>query len=203
MLTGFHPPVTTDDKIDLLHHIYSEILMTTKINSYILSDRTKSEMIDTISRSIRSKTEHGFKLCLDKKDNNIRPGKLCKGKRCYIETAEFECKENEKPVGIFHTHQKTLDPSSSDLSVGYLNDMNCIGSFEGIRCLKRKREDFDALEYADIRLAENREHFMRWELDRLEAKEITYREYKEEVEKYRKEINRLVNSYFRVINITK
>ena len=21
MLTGFHPPVTTDDKIDLLHHI--------------------------------------------------------------------------------------------------------------------------------------------------------------------------------------
>ena len=107
--------------------------MTTKINSYILPDKTKNEMIDTISRSIKSKTEHGFKLCLDKKDNNIRPGKLCKGRKCYIETAEFECKENEKPVGMFHTHQKTLNPSASDLSVGYLNDMSCIGSFEGIR----------------------------------------------------------------------
>ena len=30
---------------------------------------------------------------------------------------------------------------------------------------------------------ENREHFMKWELDRLEAKEITDKEYKEEVEK--------------------
>lgn len=177
--------------------------MTTRINSYILPDKTKSEMVDAISRTIRSKIEHGFKLCLDKKDNNVRPGKLCKGRKCYIETAEFECEENEKPVGIFHTHQKTLNPSVSDLSGGYLNNMNCIGSYEGIRCFKRKREDFDALEYADIRLVENKEQFIRWELDRLEAKEITYKEYKEEVEKYRKEIDRLVNSYFRIIDIKK
>ena len=177
--------------------------MLIKINSYILPDKTKNEMIDTVSKTIRSKTEHGFKLCLDKKDNNIRSGKLCKGKKCYIETAEFECKENEKPVGVFHTHIKTLNPSVSDLAIGYSNDMNCIGSYEGIRCFKRKREDFDALEYAEIRLAENRENFMRWELDRLEAKEITNKEYKEELEKYRKEIDRLTNSYFRVININK
>lgn len=169
--------------------------MTTKINSYILPDKTKNDMIDTVSRSIISKTEYGFKLCLDKKDNNIRPGKLCKGRRCHIDSAEFESKDNEKPVGIFHTHQKTLNPSASDLSVGYLNDMNCIGSFEGIRCFKRKRENFDALEYAEIRLAEN----MKWELDRLEVA----KEYKEEVEKYRKEINRLVDSYFRIIDIKK
>lgn len=177
--------------------------MTTKINSYILPKETKNEMISAVSRSIRSKTEHGFKLCIYKKDNNIRPGKLCAGKRCYIETAEFQCKENEKPVGIFHTHIKTLNPSASDLAIGYSNEMNCIGSYEGIRCFKRKREDFDALEYAEIRLAENKEYFMRWELDRLENKEITYKEYKEELEKYKKEINRLVDSYFRVINITK
>jgi len=177
--------------------------MSTKINSYNLLEETKRTMIDTIGKSIRSKTEHGFKLCLDKKDNNIKPGKLCKGRKCYIETTEFECKENEKPVGVFHTHIKTLNPSVSDLAVGYSNDMNCIGNYEGIRCFKRKREDFDALEYAEIRLAENKENFMRWELDRLEAKEITYKEYKEEEEKYRKEIDGLVNSYFRVINITK
>ncbi len=142
-------------------------------NQFLYSTR-QNDMIDTIGKSIRSKTEHGFKLCLDKKDNNIIPGKLCKGRKCYIETAEFECKENEKPVGIFHTHQKTLNPSSSDLSVGYLNDMNCIGSFEGIRCFKRKREDFDALEYAEIRLAENREHgkLIDWKLKKLLSKNI-------------------------------
>lgn len=177
--------------------------METKINSYILSDTTKNEMIDTISKSIRSKIEYGFKLCLNEKGGYIKSGKLCKGERCYIDTAKSECKENEKPVGIFHTHQKTLNPSSRDLSVGYLEGMNCIGSFEGIRCFKRKREDLDALEYAKIRLAENREMFLRWELDRLEAKEITRREYEEEVEKYRKEMNILTDSYFKVINIKK
>lgn len=181
----------------------AERLKTTKINSYNLLEETKRVMIDAIGKSIRSKTEHGFKLCLDKKDNNIKPGKLCKGGKCHIETAEFECKENEKPVGTFHTHLKTLNPSVSDLAIGYSDDMSCIGSYEGIRCFKRKREDFDALEYAEIRLAENKENFMRWELDRLEAKEITYKEYKEELEKYRKEIDGLVDSYFRVINITK
>jgi hypothetical protein len=178
------------------------LIMTMKINSYTLPKETKKEMIDAIGKSIRSKSEHGFNLCLDK-DNNIRPGKVCKGRKCYIETAEFECKENEKHVGVFHTHLKTLNPSVSDLAIGYSHDMNCIGNYEGIRCFKRKREDFDALEYADIRLSENREHFMKLELDRLETKEITYKEYKEELEKYRKEIDGLVNSYFKVINITK
>lgn len=176
--------------------------MATKINSYILPDKTKSDMIDTISRSIRSKLEHGFNLCLDK-DNNIRPGKLCKGKKCSMETAEFECKEDEKTIGAFHTHQTSPDPSVRDLAVGYLGGMTCIGNYQGIKCYKRKKEDHDVLEYADIRLTENREHFIKWELDRLEAKEISNKEFKEEVEKYRKEINRLVDSYFRVIDIKK
>ena len=44
---------------------------------------------------------------------------------------------------------------------------------------------------------------MKWETDRLKAKEITNKEFKEESEKYRKEVDRLVNSYFKVINITK
>lgn len=177
--------------------------MTTKINSFYLSEKTKNEMIDVIGRSIKSNIEYGFKLCLDKKDNNIIPGKLCKGEKCSIESAEFECKENEKSIGIFHTHQKSLIPSVSDLSVGYLNTMNCIGSYEGIRCFKRKKEDMDALEYADIRLAENKENFMKIEHNKWMTKKITDKEYKTEYEKYKKEIDKLVNSYFRVIDIMK
>lgn len=56
-----------------------------KINSFNLPDKTKVEMVDTIGISIKSKLEHGFNLCLDK-DNNIRPGKLCKGAKCSMET---------------------------------------------------------------------------------------------------------------------
>ena len=67
--------------------------MTTKINSYILPDKTKNDMIEVISRSIRSKIEYGFNLCLDK-ENNIRPGKLCEGTKCHLDTAESVCKEN-------------------------------------------------------------------------------------------------------------
>ncbi len=176
--------------------------MSIKINSYTLPKETKNEMVDIIGMSIKSNIEHGFKLCLDK-DNNIRQGKLCKGKECSIESTEFECKENEKPVGIFHTHQKSLNPSVRDLAVGYLNGMNCIGSFEGIKCFKRKREDLDALEYAEIRLIEDKEKFIKFERGRWLAKEITNKAFKEEVEKYRKDVDKLVNSYFRIIDIMK
>lgn len=174
--------------------------VSTKINSYILPKETKNEMLDIIGISIRSKLEHGFNLCVDK-DNNIKPGKLCKGEKCSMDTAEFACKENERPIGIFHTHHRSLDPSVSDLSTGYLSGMNCIGSSEGIRCLKRKKEDLDALEYAEIRLRKNREQFMVLERNKLLAKEITDKEYKKEYEKYRKEMDGLINSYFRIINI--
>lgn len=176
--------------------------MVTKINSYILPDNTKNEMINVIGMSIRSKVEHGFNLCLDN-DNNIKSGKLCKGGRCYMETAEFECKEDEKPIGTFHTHQASSDPSVRDLAVGYFGKMTCIGSYQDIKCYKRKKEDFDALEYAEIRLREDREKFIKLEHDRWLAREITDKEYREEVEKYKKEVNRLVNSYFRVIDIPK
>ena len=70
--------------------------MTTKINSYILQDKTKNKMIELTSRAIKIKTEYGFKLCLDKRDKNIRHGIPCKGKECYLDTTKSECKENEK-----------------------------------------------------------------------------------------------------------
>jgi hypothetical protein len=177
-------------------------IMSTKINSYTLPKETKNEMIDAIGVSIRSKLEHGFNLCLDK-DNNIRPGKLCKGKKCSMETAEFECKEDEKTIGTFHAHHTSPDPSIRDLAVGYLGGMTCIGNYQGIKCYKRKKEDHDALEYAEIRLSEDREKFIKFEHERWLAKEITNKEFKEEVEKYRKEVGRLINSYFRVIDIMK
>jgi len=176
--------------------------MTTKINSYIIPDNTKNEMINVIGMSIRSKLEHGFNLCLDK-DNNIRPGKLCKGKKCSMEIAEFECKEDEKTVGTFHTHEISPDPSIRDLAIGYLGGMTCIGNYQGIKCYKRKKEDLDALEYAEIRLKEDREQFIKFEHERWLTKKITDKEFKEEVEKYKKEVSGLVNSYFRVIDIPK
>jgi len=39
--------------------------------------------------------------------------------------------------------------------------------------------------------------------DRWLARKITDKEYKEEVEKYRKEVNGLVDSYFKVVDIKK
>jgi len=178
------------------------IAMPTKINSYILPKETKYKMIDTIGISIRSKLEHGFNLCLDK-DDNIRPGKLCKGKKCSMETYQFECKEDEKTVGAFHTHHTSPDPSIRDLAIGYLGGITCIGNYQGIKCYKRKKEDPDGLEYAEIRVAENKEHFLKMQLGLLHAKEITRKELEEDVTKYKKEVNRLVNSYFRVIDIKK
>lgn len=180
------------------------LIMTIKINSYILRDKTKNKMIELTSRTIKIKTEYGFKLCLDKRDKNIRHGIPCKGKECYLDTTKSECKENEKYIGTFRAHhQYTSIPSVRDLSDGYLSLMNCIGNFEGIKCFKRKKEDFDVSEYNEIRLADDKENFFRSKRDRFDAHEITYTEFKEELEKYEKEINRLVNSYFRVINITK
>lgn len=176
--------------------------MTTKINSFNLPDRTKVEMIDVIGMSIRSKLEHGFNLCLDK-DNNIRSGKLCKGKKCSMETAEFECKEDEKTIGTFHTHETSPDPSIRDLAVGYLGGMTCIGNYQGIKCYKRKKEDHDALEYAEIRLGEGHEQFIKSKHEKWLAKKITGKEFIEEIQKYKKEVNRLVNSYFRIIDIPK
>jgi hypothetical protein len=174
--------------------------MTTKINSYVLPKDTKNDMINAISVSIRSKVEHGFNLCLDK-NNNIRPGKLCKGKKCSMETSEFECKEDEKTVGAFHTHHTSPDPSIRDLAIGYLGGITCIGNYQGIKCYKRKKEDPDGLEYAEIRVAENKEHFIKMQLELLQAKEITRKEVEEEITRYKKEVNILVNSYFRIIDI--
>lgn len=57
--------------------------------------------------------------------------------------------------------------------------------------------------YADIRLKEGKEQFIKFEHYKWLAKEISYKEYEEEVIKYKREVNRLVNSYFRVIDIKK
>ncbi len=173
-----------------------------KINSYTLLNKTKSRMIDAINMSIISKHEYGFNLCLDK-DNNIRHGNLCKGSKCSMEASEFECKGNEKTVGTFHTHDTSPDPSIRDLSVGYLGGLTCIGNYQGIKCYKRKEENPAALVYADIRLAENKEQFIKFEYRRWQTKEISDKKFKEEIEDYKKEVNRLINSYFSVIELTK
>ena len=158
------------------------------------------KMRDTIDKAHISGKEHGFNLCIDDKDNIIKPGDMCKGKECSIETAEFRCKENEKSIGIFHTHRKESYPSMSDLSMGYITGMNCIGSFEEIKCFARKN-DLDALAFADIKNVEHKEkqtadHYSRWR-----HKEISDREYRNIYSKYKKEVDRIIDNYFNTIKV--
>ena len=158
------------------------------------------KMIDTIGKAHISGREHGFNLCIDEKDNIIKPGDVCKGEACAIETSEFKCKGNERNIGIFHTHIEKSYPSMSDLSVGYLVGMNCIGSNEEIKCFARKN-DFDALAFADIKNVKYKEEQTVGDHSRWRHKEIGDRKYRSIYSKYEKEVDRIIDKYFNTIKV--
>ena len=169
-------------------------------NTYNLPSIAIDKMIDVINKAHISGKEHGFNLCINSKDNIIKPGDTCKGDACAIETAEFRCKDNERNIGVFHTHSERSYPSISDLSVGYMVGINCIGSFEEIKCFTRK-DDFDALAFADIKNAKYKEeqtieHHSRWR-----RKEISNREYQGIYSKYEKDVDRIVDKYFNTVKV--
>lgn len=164
-----------------------------KIGSYFLSDNTKHKMLELSRRSARTKTEQCFKLCLNDKDKNITSGIPCQGE----DISKSECKKDEKYIGTFYAHTRyTFNPSIEDLRNGYLDLMSCVGIINDIKCFKRKKEDFDISEYNDIKLVENKKN-----LSILNSKEAYGTEYSKELEIHRKEIKRLIDSYFDVINI--
>lgn len=173
-----------------------------KIYPYILQNKTKNKMIELIDRSIKTKAEYGFKLCLNERDKNIRSGTPCKGKYG-LDTTTSQCKENEKPVGIFHTQRYMSTLSIQDLHDIHSNLISCIGNYEEIKCFKRKKEYFDSSEYDEIRHAENLKSLVELEHKRYHAHEITYTEYREKETKYEKEMDRLINSYFDIVSIKK
>lgn len=173
----------------------------TKINDNTLTKESIDKMIKSISKTIRSKTEHGFSLCIDEKNKIIKPGKECVGEEKCIDTKFFKCKKGEKHVGIFHSHLKDSVPSMSDLNVGYMTGMNCIGSYQEIMCYKRKKEEFDALEWADIRVVGSLEDFTKFQHAMLLDKKISEKEYRENWVRLVKERHRIIDSYFNIIKV--
>lgn len=180
------------------------------IGPYPLQNRTKDKMMELIDRSRAKKMEYGFKLCLNERDRNIRSGTPCKGKDCIPDAAASQCMENEKPVGIFYTHH-TSKPSLKGLRDVYKNLVTCIGTSGEVKCFKRKKEDFDPSEDNEIARMENEENLFESERKKYYAGRSDLQTYwqiywkidREKEEKYGKETDRLVNSYFDVIEIKK
>ena len=169
--------------------------MTTKLNSFTIADDTIRAMEHLSGLTFVTRSEHGFNLCLDR-DNIIRPGNVCKGEKCSIDVSEFNCKENERTVGIFHTHDEQSNPSMSDLSVGYLVGISCIGNPKDIKCYSRKK-DIDGIVYADIKNVKYKEDQISLQHSKWKNKEISNREYTKIYNKYKKEADRIINSYFK------
>lgn len=166
-----------------------------KLNSFSLPNSTIKEMEHTLDKALTTGNEHGFNLCVSEDKKIIKPGNECEGEKCSMDTSEFTCKENKKNVGIYHTHEKSSTPSMSDLSIGYLVGMNCIGSPKEIKCFSRKK-DFDALAYADIKSAQYIEEQTKYHHSRWKNKEISTREYTKLHNEYRKEADRIINDHF-------
>lgn len=168
--------------------------MATKLNSFTIPDSTIREMEHLSDKSFITGNEHGFNLCTDKY-GIIKPGDVCEGEKCSVDTSKFTCKENDRNIGIFHTHDKSSYPSMSDLSVGYLIGINCIGSPREIKCYSRKK-NFDAIAHADIKSIEHKEDVTSLQHSKWKNKEISTREYTKIYNEYKKEIDRIINNYF-------
>jgi hypothetical protein len=169
--------------------------MVTKLNSFTIPDGTIREMEHLSDLTFVTGNEHGFNLCIDK-DRIVKPGNICEGENCSMNISGLTCKENEKNIGIFHTHDKSSYPSMSDLSVGYLVGINCIGSPKEIKCYSRKK-DIDAIEYADIKNVKHKEDLANLQHSKWKNKEISAREYTNIYNAYKKEVDRIIKDYFK------
>lgn len=174
--------------------------MPIKLNSFVLPDSTINEMENLSRKAHIAQNERGFNLCIDENNKIIRPGEVCEGEKCSMEISEFRCNKNEKIVGIFHTHRKSSNPSMPDLAVGYLVGTNCIGSPEDIKCFTRKK-DFDAIAYADIKNVESKEEEVKFHYSRYKNREMSTKEYTPIYSEYKKEVDRIINNYFKETKI--
>lgn len=173
--------------------------MATKLNSFTIPDSTIREMEHLSGRTFITGNEHGFNLCIDK-DRIIKSGNECEGEKCSMDISEFTCKEDERNVGIFHTHDKSSFPSMADLLVGYFVGINCIGSPEDVKCYSRKK-DFNAMAHADIKHVKHEEDLTIFQHSKWKNKEISDREYTKIYNLYKKEADRIINNYFKETKI--
>lgn len=85
--------------------------MRTRLNSYILPDNIKNDMIDTLDKT--QLNEEGFALC--SQNNTITKGEYGIGTSNRLMFGPMPCK-NEKFLGFYHTHPKgDSQPGAEDL----------------------------------------------------------------------------------------
>lgn len=126
--------------------------METKLNGYILREKLKEKMRDTLRKTQQSKVELGFSLC-SKSDNIIRARGYYIGSRDEIEIDPRACKEDEKYLGAYHTHPRDDSRASArDLRFCGLAKMICTGgNFDSkIRCYTWKYEQPSPMEINKI-----------------------------------------------------
>jgi proteasome lid subunit RPN8/RPN11 len=107
--------------------------MTTRLNSYILTDTVKEKMENTLRDT--KEEEKGFTLCSES-DNTIIPKGDYTGGSNKINIYPEICKD-KKFVGGYHTHPRDdSSPSIADLSHCGVHKIVCIGGYKDnkIKC---------------------------------------------------------------------
>lgn len=125
--------------------------MSTKLNSYTLSDNIIDSMKHILNKSVQESTELGFTLCSDQK-NNLHARNICTGETCTIDI-EDKCDKEEKFAGAYHTHPSSHSfASASDLIHCGVVPNVCIGgeTDNKIRCYTWKHNHTTKEEYNDM-----------------------------------------------------
>jgi hypothetical protein len=123
--------------------------MSTKLNSYNLSDKIIDLMKSLLSRSESS--EFGFTLCSDQ-NNNLHARNICSGKACEV-NIEGKCDKEEKFAGTYHTHPTSYSLASvADLIHCGIVPNICIGGKEDnkIRCYTWKHNHISVEKYNEL-----------------------------------------------------
>ena len=125
--------------------------MSTKLNDYKLPDVTINLMKSILQKSIETKTELGFTLCADQK-NNLQARNICTGEDCTVGILG-KCDKQEKFVGAYHTHPTSYAIASAcDLIFCGTVPITCISGERDnkIKCYNWKHEHITEEKYNDI-----------------------------------------------------
>jgi proteasome lid subunit RPN8/RPN11 len=123
--------------------------MTTRLNSYILTDTVKEKMENTLHDT--KEEENGFTLCSES-DNIIIPKGDYTGGSNKINIYPEICKD-KKFVGGYHTHPRDdSSPSIADLSHCGVHKIVCIGGDKDnkIKCQIWKQNQVSKKDMIDI-----------------------------------------------------
>lgn len=125
--------------------------MSTKLNNYTLPDETIKSMMSILHKSTQTRTELGFTLCADQK-NNLQARNICTGEACTIDI-RGTCDKEEKFAGAYHTHPNSYSmASASDLIYCGAIPNICIGGEidNKIKCFTWKHKHITEEKYNDL-----------------------------------------------------